>query len=95
MVLAIPGGRGLFTVLQEVLKHCCENGSCVRLTSRVHIVLHDFRGLARDLTRRPTRIAELVLASLPSTLGAQDTAGQGMGGIYFVHFPHGDVQPLF
>jgi hypothetical protein len=75
MVLAIPGGRAIFSVLQEVLKHCCDNGSRVRLTSGVHSILHDFRGLARDLARRPTRIAELVPASLPATLGAQDTAG--------------------
>jgi hypothetical protein len=94
MVLAIPVGRGLFSVLQEVLKHRCDNGSRVRLTSGVHSVLQDFRGLARDLARRPTRIAELVPASLPATLGAQDAARQGMGGFHFVPLPHGDVQPL-
>jgi hypothetical protein len=27
MVLAIPGGRGLFSVLQEVLKKRCDNGT--------------------------------------------------------------------
>jgi hypothetical protein len=81
MVLAIPGGRGLFGVFQEVLKHRCDNGSRVRLTSGVHSILQDFRGLARDLARRPTRIAELIPASLPATLGAQDAAGPGMGGI--------------
>jgi hypothetical protein len=94
MVLAIPGGRGIFSVLQEVLKHRCDNGSRVRLTSGVHSVLHDFRGLARDLARRPTRIAELVPAPLPATLGAQDVAGQGMGGVHFIPLPQGDVQPL-
>jgi hypothetical protein len=94
MVLAIPGGRGLFSVLQEVLKHRCDNGSRVRLTSGVHSVLHDFRGLSRDLARRPTRIAELVPASLPAILEAQDAAGQGMGGVHFFPLPHGDVQPL-
>jgi hypothetical protein len=60
----------------------------------VYSLLQDFRGLASDLTRRPTRIAELVPASLPATLGAQDAAGSGMGGVHFVPLPSGEVQPL-
>jgi hypothetical protein len=94
MVLAIPGGGGLFSVLQEVLKHRCDNGTRVRLTLGVHSVLQDFRGLASHLARRPTRIAELVPASLPATLGAQDAAGSGMGGVHSVPLPSGEVQPL-
>jgi hypothetical protein len=62
MVLAIPGGRGLFSVLQEALKKRCDNGTRVRLTPVVHSVLQDFRWLATDLGRRPTRIAELIPA---------------------------------
>jgi hypothetical protein len=89
MVLAIPGGRGLFSVLQEVLKHRCDNGMRLRLTSGVHSVLQNFRGLASDLAWRPMCIAELVPASLPATLGAQDAAGSGMGGVHFVPLPSG------
>jgi hypothetical protein len=94
MVLAIPRDRGFFSVLQEVLKHWCDNGHRVRLTAGVHSVLHDFRWLASDLSRHPTRIAELVPASLPATLGAQDAAGSGMGGVHFVPLPSGEVHPL-
>jgi hypothetical protein len=36
MVLAIPDRRGLFSVLQEVLKHRCDNGNRVRLTLCVY-----------------------------------------------------------
>jgi hypothetical protein len=74
MVLAVPGGIGLFSVLQEVLKHRCDNGHRFRLAAGVHSVLHDFRGLKSDRSWRPTRIVELVPASLSATLGAQDAA---------------------
>jgi hypothetical protein len=49
MVLAIPGGRGLFSVLQEVLKIRCDKGTRVRLIPIVHSVLQDFRWLATDM----------------------------------------------
>jgi hypothetical protein len=94
MVLAIPGGRGLFSVLQEVLKKRCDNGTQVRLTPIVHSVLQDFRWLATDMVRRPTRISELIPSRLPATLGAQDASGIGMGGDHFVTLPNGRVQPL-
>jgi hypothetical protein len=94
MVLAIPRDRGFFSVLQEVLKHWCDNGHRVRLTAGVHSVLHDFRWLASDPSWRHTRISELVPALLPATLGAQDAAGSGMGGFQFVHLPSGAIQHL-
>jgi hypothetical protein len=79
MVLAIPGGRGLFSVLQELLKIRCDKGMRVILTPIVHSVLQDFRWLATDMARRPTRIAELIPARHPATLGGQDASGLGMG----------------
>jgi hypothetical protein len=94
MVLAIPGGRGLFSVLQEVLKKQCDNGTRVRLTPIVHSVLQDFRWLATDMVWRPTRIAELIPSRLPATLGTQYASGIGMGGVHFVPLPNGRVQPL-
>jgi hypothetical protein len=60
----------------------------------VHTVLQDFRWLATDMGRRPTRIAELIPARHPATLGAQDASGLGMGGFHFSPFPNGEVQPL-
>jgi hypothetical protein len=80
MVLAIPGGRGLFSVLQHVLRAKCDHGTRVRLSREVHRVLADFRWLAMDLTARPKRMAEVIPKATPDTLGAQDAVAFGMGG---------------
>jgi hypothetical protein len=48
---AILDGRGLFSVLQEVLKIRCDKGTRVRLTPIVHSVLQDFLWLATDMAR--------------------------------------------
>jgi hypothetical protein len=94
MVLIIPGGRGLFSVLQESLKKRCDNGTRVHLTPIVDSMIQDFRWLATDMMRRPTTIAELIPARLPAALGGQDASGVGMGGVHFVPLPNGQVQPL-
>jgi hypothetical protein len=94
MVLAVPRGKGLFSVLQQVLKVRSEGGTQLRLTAEVRTVLEDFGDLATDLRERPTRIAELILSTIPATLGAQDAAGPGMGGVHFVPLPHGSIQPI-
>jgi hypothetical protein len=94
MVLAIPGRRGIFSVLQEVLRQKCDGGNRLRLTQAVHGVLSDFHWLASDLEWRPTHIAELIPTRQPATIGAQDTAGSGMGGVHFVPLPDGTIQPL-
>jgi hypothetical protein len=72
VVLAIPGGKGLFGVLREALRAKCDQGTRVWLSSSVHLVLLDFRWLAADLTRRPKRIAEIIPKENPDNLGAQD-----------------------
>jgi hypothetical protein len=94
MVLAVPGGKGLFSVIQQVIKVRLENGARLRLTAEVHTILKDFGDLATDLRERPTRIAELIPSTIPATLGAQDVVGPGMGGVHF--FPLSDVpiQPM-
>lgn len=94
MTLAIPGGRVLLSILQEILAHKCDKDSRLRLSPDVHDILGDFRWLAKDLQRRPTRIAETIPASEPATLGAQYAAGAGMGGVHFVPLPDGSIQPL-
>jgi hypothetical protein len=94
MVLAIPGGRGLFSVLQEVLRYKCDGGNRLCLTQAVHGVFSDFHWLASDLERRPACIAELIPTRQPVTIGTQDAAGSGMGGVHFVPLPDGTIQPL-
>ena len=54
MVLAILGGRGLFSALQRALRRTTGR---IRLTQAVHDKLDDWRCLTRDLHSRPTRLA--------------------------------------
>ena len=83
MVLAIPGGRGLFSQLQSVLDYSPTARPCDRLylTRAVHDQLDDFRWLAQHLASRPTRWGEVV-DSDPEFLGAVDASGSGMGGVW-------------
>jgi hypothetical protein len=83
MSLALPGTRGLFSVLQEALRHKSHDGKRLRLRRPVHDFLDDFRWLAKEVGSRPTIIDELV-AQPPSTFGATDASGLGMGGIFFL-----------
>jgi hypothetical protein len=94
MVLAVPGGNGMFSILQSVLSKRCDSTSRLRLTKPVHAILKDFRLLAQDLATRPTRLAVLVPADRPSTLGAHDAAASGMGGIHFFPMGDGSVDPI-
>jgi hypothetical protein len=94
MVLAIPGGKGLFSILQEVLRNKCDHGTRVHISQPVHRVFQDFIWLAEDITRRPKRTAEITPKAKPDTLGAQDTSAMGMGGIHFVRNKDGTAQPL-
>jgi hypothetical protein len=94
MVLAIPGGKCIFSVLQYVLRSKCDQGTRVRLTQPVHRVLQDFRWLADDLTLRPKLIAEIIPNTNPYTLGSQNASAMGMGGVHFVPQHYGTVQPL-
>jgi len=80
MALALPGSRGLFGPLQEVLRHPTTQRR-VRLGPAAHDFLQDFRWLAQDLTTRPTRFQELVPQE-PRFLGSCDASGAGMGGVW-------------
>ena len=79
MTIAIPGSRGLFSHMQQALKLRDPKGR-IRINSHVQATLNDFRWLAKDLQRRPTRLYELIAAA-PSVLGTVDASGKGMGGI--------------
>jgi hypothetical protein len=94
MVLAISGGGVLFSVLQKALRAKCDQGTRARLSSAMHLVLAYFQWIATDLTRRPTRIAEIIPKEKPGTLGAQDAATMGMDGVHFVPQLDGSTQPM-
>jgi hypothetical protein len=81
MVLAIPGTRGLFSLLQEALHH--QTDQHLRLSRGVHNCLNNFCWLLTNLASRPTRFYELVPQTEPELLGAGDTCGKGMGGVWF------------
>jgi hypothetical protein len=89
MVLALPGGRGLFSQLQSVLTYPgnAKPSDRLRLTRAVHDQLDDFRFLAQELSSRPTRWGELV-DSDPVFIGAVDASGIGMGGVWFHYANH-------
>ena len=46
--------------------------------------LEDFCSLTRNITSRPTQIAELIPGFIPATLGVCNAAGEGMSGIHFI-----------
>jgi hypothetical protein len=83
MVLAIPGGRGLFSQLQTVLTTPTNPrpSDRLRLGPAVHDQLDDIRWIASNLGSRPTRWAEVV-DSTPTFLGTVDASGTGMGGVW-------------
>ena len=80
MVLALPGSRGLFSVLQHAFKSGQRH---LRVTLAMHDFLDDFRWVVRSLHARPTRVYELFPSS-PAVIGATDASGYGMGGVFFV-----------
>lgn len=86
MILAVPGGRGLFSTLYLALSSPSAHSSRLRLTTTIRDALTDLHWLSTDLGRRPTRIAELV-DTLPVAYGTADACGVGMGGIWLSHDP--------
>jgi hypothetical protein len=77
---AVPGSRGLFSVLQEALRHTDKRR--VRIDARTHDLARDFLALVHSVHARPTRLAELV-PTAPSDIGASDACRVGMGGVWF------------
>lgn len=82
MAAALPGARGLFSVLQDALSKGDRHR--VRLTRGVFDSLADFRAIADSLRDRPTRFRELIPVGDPVAYGACDACRRGMGGIWFV-----------
>ena len=77
---ALPGSRGLFSILQAALSKADRNR--VRITPQVWHMAEDFRAIATTLGTRPTRLRELI-PSAPAYVGACDACQQGMGGVWF------------
>ena len=77
---ALPGTRGLFSVLQEALGR--GDHRRVRLNQHVHDAAADFRALVDAVANRPTRLQELV-PTAPSDIGASDACRFGMAGVWF------------
>ena len=72
MALALPGARGLFSQMQEALCHV--KGKSVTLSPGVHDALDNFKWLAEDVDKRPTRMYELVPLR-PTVDGYHDASG--------------------
>jgi len=80
MVLAIPGGRGLFSILQTGFRYSDRHR--IRIDSHLRAQLDDFELLSKDLGNRPTRLAEIIPDAV-AAIGAVDASGTGMGGVWF------------
>ena len=76
MAPALPGFRGLFSILQAALSKADRNR--VRITPQVWHMAEDFRAIATTLGNRPTQLHELA-PSTPAYIGACDACKAGMG----------------
>ena len=79
MSIAIPGSRGCFSFLQHALRPGAKR---ITITPTIRDQLLDFLYLAKDVTSRPTHLAEVV-PTPPTYYGAVDAAKSGMGGVWF------------
>lgn len=88
---ALPGSRGLFSILQELLGRA--DRIRVRVTARVRHMANDFCAITDSLRLRPTRMQELV-PTAPTYVGARDACGHGIGGVWFHASPFIAHTPL-
>ena len=81
MALGLPGASSCFSFLQ----HAFKSGKLrLRLNTAIHDQLDDFRWLAKEVTSRPTRIAEIV-PDEADYVGTYDAAKPGAGGVWLPH----------
>ena len=80
MSLALSGLHHLFSNMQEAL--VSKIGTHISLKKGVHQALDNFWWLFRDITKQPTRIAEVVPIN-PSAVGYHDASSAGVGGVWF------------
>ena len=79
MEKAVPGGKGLFSVLQVALQQA--TSTKVVLTAPVRACLQEWNLLAASLASRPTSLEELV-PTPPQFVGSCDASKLGMGGVW-------------
>ena len=87
MSLALPGACNMFGRLQNAIS--VTSKTRVDLNKGVHQALDDFRWIAKDITERPTCLAELIPLT-PAAEGHHDASGKGAGGAWF---PADTLQP--
>ena len=90
MSIGIPGSRGLFSLLQEGLRHTDKYR--LRITPEMRDQLADFEHLASTLRDRPTELAELV-TDHPIAVGPHDASGLGMGGVWLPSTTQSNIRP--
>ena len=91
MSIGIPGSRGLFSLLQEGLRHTDRHR--IRITPKMRDQLDDFEHLAATVQSRPTELAEIV-PDHPIALGPHDASGAGMGGAWLPATTDSHIPPL-
>ncbi len=80
MLLALPGGRGLFSTLYTGYADGFQSNR-LSITRPVKDALLDLYDLAHDLQARPTRLGEIV-DTIPVAYGTADASAKGMGGVW-------------
>lgn len=94
MVLAVPGGEGLFSALQvELQTHLLAGVHQFPLSAPTLDCLRQWLLLAQSLVDRPTPIIDLVPGP-PHYVGASDASGLGMGGIWLPTSLSADPTPF-
>ena len=78
MAIALPSARGLFSHMQDSLRHV--EGERVALTRGVHLALADLHWLMEDLSKYPTRLYELMPIH-PMLGGYHDASRYMCGGV--------------
>ena len=91
MALGIPGSRGLFSLLQEGLRH--SDKYRIRITPEMRDQLEDFEHLSKSLATRPTELAEIV-PDHPVAVGPHDASGHGMGGVWLPATTNSNIAPI-
>jgi len=88
---AVPGLTGCFLVLQTVTKPTGR----IRITTAAHDQIDDIRWLAKEVTSRPTRIAELVPGPA-DFIGTTDGCCDGLGSVWlpFTTAAHPPLRPV-
>ena len=79
MIIALPGGVGCLSWLQERIKATASTR--VYLNRQFHDAINDFRWLVGDVCARLTRIGEVV-PEAPTEFGRVDASGRGMSGVW-------------